>query len=231
MFGSPKSTKNSYIGDMLKWRFDIINLLIDRCNAKKYLEIGVEDGDNINAIKCDLKHGVDPASRNATHHQTSDEFFDMLRSDYKYNVVFVDGLHVADQAERDIVNALDHLHADGYIVVHDCNPPTAWHQRSHDEARKTGFRKWNGDVYKAIVKLRATRNDIDVVVVDTDWGCGVIRKVAPDNARLLSNAKTNIEDIDYEWFAADRHRLLNLCAPDVFIDWLDNGDFASRKTD
>ena len=205
---------------MLQWRFDIINLLIAKTSAKKYLEIGVEDGDSINAIKCAKKHGVDPASRNATHHQTSDEFFEMLNKSYKYDVIFVDGLHVADQAERDIVNSLEHLNDNGYIVVHDCNPPTAWHQRPYAEARKNGCRKWNGDVYKAIVRLRATRNDIDVCVVDIDWGCAVIRKTEPNDNNLLKDAKTTLDEIEYEWFAQNRQRLLNLLLPEQFMEWL-----------
>jgi predicted O-methyltransferase YrrM len=125
---------------MLKWRFDIINHLIAKIGAKRYLEIGVEDGDSINAVQCEKKHGVDPASRNATHRITSDEFFEMLAPHICYDVVFVDGLHVAAQAERDIVNSLQHLADGGYIVVHDCNPPTAWHQRSPSEAKKNGYR-------------------------------------------------------------------------------------------
>jgi predicted O-methyltransferase YrrM len=124
----------------MKWRFDIINFLIKKIGAKRYLEIGVEDGDSINAIQCEKKHGVDPASKNATHRIESDEFFAMLAPSVKYDVVFVDGLHVADQAERDIVNSLEHLNDGGYIVVHDCNPPTAWHQRSVEEAKKNGYR-------------------------------------------------------------------------------------------
>ena len=108
------------------WRFDIINFLIQRIGATRYLEIGVEDGDSINAVKCQKKHGVDPASRNATHKLESDEFFEMLAPHVKYDIVFVDGLHVADQAERDIVNAINHLSLGGFIIVHDCNPKLEW---------------------------------------------------------------------------------------------------------
>lgn len=211
------------MSNKLEWRFDIINLLIQRIGAKKYLEIGVEDGDSITSVKCEKKHGVDPDPEklNATHRVESDEFFEMLAPQIKYDVVFVDGLHVADQAERDIVNALNHLSDGGYIIVHDCNPPTAWHQRSYAEAKKNGCRSWNGDVYKAIIHLRATRNDIDICVVNIDHGCGVVRKVPANDKNLLKPCThSSIKDITFEWFANDRERLLNLKSPEQFLNWL-----------
>lgn len=202
------------------WRFDIINFLIQRIGATRYLEIGVEDGDSINAVKCQKKHGVDPASRNATHKLESDEFFEMLAPHVKYDIVFVDGLHVADQAERDIVNAINHLSLGGFIIVHDCNPKLEWHQRSYEEAKKNNCREWNGDVYKAIIRLRATRNDIDVCVIDTDWGCGVIRVVAPNDSNLLKAEFTQNKDITFDWFNKNRKELLNLKTYDEFLQWL-----------
>lgn len=200
------------------WRFDIIKALLKKCNGKRFLEIGVEDGDNIRQIKCDTVHGVDPATTNATHRLTSDEFFAMLAADYKYDVVFVDGLHVADQAQRDIENALLHLNDGGYVVVHDCNPPTAWHQRSESQAAMNGHRLWNGTVYKAIIQLRATRDDLHIQVVDTDWGCAVIRRVAyrSESNKLDECAHIEHDDIEYEWFAENRERLLNLVSVEEF---------------
>ena len=57
----------------------------------------------------------------------SDEFFAnrAAASDRTpYDLVFIDGLHVADQVERDIVNSLLNLAPAGTIVLHDCNPTT-----------------------------------------------------------------------------------------------------------
>lgn len=201
------------------WRFDVIKHLLKLNKGKKYLEIGVEDGDNLRQIKTSVMHGVDPASKNATHHQTSDEFFEMLHPEYKYDVVFVDGLHVAAQAQRDIENALDHLNDGGFVVVHDCNPPNEWYQRSEAEAAKNGFRKWNGDVYKAIVNLRVTRDDLYICVVDTDYGCGIVKKVSSvESNKLLDSGHDGISDIDYQWFDENREQLLNLISVEQFKD-------------
>ena len=49
------------------------------------------------------------------------------------------------------------LRADGVVVVHDCNPQSAAAAApSLEEAARTdGFiGEWNGDVYRAIVRLR-----------------------------------------------------------------------------
>jgi hypothetical protein len=35
---------------------------------------------------------------------------------------------------------------------------------------------WNGTVWKVIYNLRATRDDLQICTVNTDWGVGVIRK-------------------------------------------------------
>jgi len=107
--------------------------------------------------------------------------------------------------------------ADQRAVDHDAN---CCYQRSYEEAKKNGCREWNGDVYKAIIRLRATRNDIDVCVVDTDYGCGVIRAVAPNDANLLKSEYTRNQDITFQWFAENRARLLNLKSYDEFIEWL-----------
>ena len=63
---------------------------------------------------------------------TSDEFFDFLRTnefDRKYDVIFIDGLHKSYQVKKDILNSLQFLNPKGYIVLHDCNPPTSWMAR------------------------------------------------------------------------------------------------------
>jgi predicted O-methyltransferase YrrM len=110
-------------------RTDVINYLISKYGYKKYLEIGVRKAsDNFNKIKCETRVGVDPKPRGVcTHKMTSDDFF--LQNKKMFDIVFIDGLHIEEQVEKDIKNSLAILAANGTIVVHDCNPPTEWHQR------------------------------------------------------------------------------------------------------
>jgi len=196
-------------------RFDIINYLIKRNNYQRYLEIGVENGHALERIQCPLKHGVDPASKHATHHVPSDDFFRDLDPTTTYDIVFIDGLHVEDQVDRDIVNSLRHLSPNGIIIVHDCNPPTEWHQRPYEEAQKNGCRQWNGTVWRSIVKVRATRSDVQVNVVDTDWGCGLIRPSSNPPETLLENCPTG-EQLTYKFLEQNRKQALNLITPRDF---------------
>lgn len=122
-------------------RFDIINFLLESLNRPTtYLEIGVRNpDDNFNKINSETKYSVDPGiefEENPVDFKvTSDEFFDGLRKgtfldkDIRFDVIFIDGLHLAEQVDRDITNALEYLTDDGFIVLHDCNPPTEWHAR------------------------------------------------------------------------------------------------------
>jgi hypothetical protein len=194
-------------------RYDIINLLIRKNNYKSYLEIGVEGGINFDAIQCPVKHGVDPFSDKATFKIPSDEFFGMIHDFVEYDLIFVDGLHVADQAFRDISSALAHLSENGTVVVHDCNPPTEWHQRSYEEFIKEPA-AWNGDVWKAIVKVRGIYSYTEVKVVDTDWGCGILR--ATDEKQKTLDVKE--EDMTYSNFEANRKEWLNLITPEEFLE-------------
>jgi len=55
-------------------RTDIINALIEKYDLKSYLEIGVREGNNFSAIKCAIKHSVDPNFK-PTYKMTSNVFF------------------------------------------------------------------------------------------------------------------------------------------------------------
>src|SRR6266542_1178180 len=107
-------------------RIEISNSLIAKNGYHSYLEIGVntpaQPGWSHDSIVVATKHGVDPNPKaKATFPVESDEFF-ASHIKQKYDIVFVDGLHIFEQAYRDIVNSLKWLNPGGIIVVHDCNP-------------------------------------------------------------------------------------------------------------
>src|SRR5688572_28372042 len=98
------------------FRWDVVNELLSRTKLQRYLEIGIQRGVCGSKVKARRKVGVDPAPfEQATRHysavcrQTSDAFFQELPRDDLFDVVLVDGLHHADQVERDVQNALLHL--------------------------------------------------------------------------------------------------------------------------
>jgi hypothetical protein len=95
-------------------RYHVINYLIEKYKLVNYLEIGVFKGENIKEIKAAHKDGVDPGSEGyvipeVNYPMTSDAFFELIKGhDIKYDIIFIDGLHHADQVEKDIKNALNH---------------------------------------------------------------------------------------------------------------------------
>ena len=71
----------------------------------------------------------------------------ILIPDITFDVIFIDGLHLADQVEKDIDNALKFIKEDGFIILHDVNPPTEWHAReSYLFFNSPAAGAWNGTV-------------------------------------------------------------------------------------
>ena len=188
-------------------RCDIINKIIDKINAKKYLEIGIHDGGNFNRINCKYKVGVDPNTNcPCEYHMTSDDFF--AKNKEKFDVIFIDGLHHSDTVERDINNALKILSINGYIVCHDMNPLSELIQKVPQE---TG--EWTGDCWKAWVKIKSTNPNVYMRVVDTDYGCGIITRGKQNLIKINC-------DLTYNNLEQNRNSSLNLITINDFISEL-----------
>lgn len=192
--------------------YHILNYIIQKNKFSSYLEIGVYNGDTIKKIEILHKDGVDPGhegrmSEFVNYRMTSDEFFNSIKEEKKYDIIFIDGLHHCDQVDRDIQNSIRHLNCGGYILLHDCNPPEKELQLV---PRQTSY--WNGDVWKSIVKLRCSAENLEISVVDTDWGVGVIKTGNQDIYK-----KDNINDcLKWEYFHENRKELLNIISLDQF---------------
>lgn len=171
----------------------IIQYLINKYKLENYLEIGVRDGVNFDKIKVKHKIGVDPEptqeciknNKNNLKICTSDAYFKELRlnnnnvyrNNRKFDIIFIDGLHLENQVDLDIQNSLNFLNDNGFIIMHDCNPPTKFHQRENYLLKDGSMPFWNGTVWRSYVKLRMNNNNNLVMnVVNCDWGVGILRK-------------------------------------------------------
>jgi hypothetical protein len=190
-------------------RWDIIQGLINKNDYKSYLEIGVSSSQNFDRLRVTVKDSVDP-NGHATFNMTSDEFFAM-RYGRKYDIVFVDGLHLHEQVIRDIENSLDILSENGIIVVHDCMPQ----ERYEQERTPRNGRPWTGDVWKAFAKLRMTRDDLEMCVVATDCGCGIVR---PGSQEVYIPASPLEEVFTWEYYRRHAPEMLNVIVPAQFKD-------------
>ena len=150
-------------------RTEIINYLIDIRNYKQYLEIGVQnESQNFAQIRCAHKVGVDPRPV-TTFQGISDAFF--AQNKEEFDLVFIDGLHTEEQVIKDVENALKCLKNNGVIILHDCMPPDAWHQREPENFNEG--EEWNGTVWKAALRI-FNQTAYRCTLLDTDWGCGLI---------------------------------------------------------
>ena len=204
----------------------MINKIIKSHAFKRYLEIGVFKGKTIEKIEIENKDGVDPGfeghmSEFVNHRMTSDDFFKNLPEDTKYDVIFIDGLHISQQVDKDIHNSLRHLNESGYIFLHDCNPP---HKDLQLVPRQSAL--WNGDVWKSVVKLRCSNSKLQINVVDTDWGVGIITK-----GTQTTYKKEPIENcLEWNYFEKNREELLNMISVEEFYRKYQLETLSERET-
>lgn len=203
----------------MKTRADLLNHLAEKYNLKKYLEIGVQDPkQNFDKIICPIKIGVDPDFIGPGFiRKTSDNFFREIferekqeeetdASMFIVDLVFIDGLHTAEQVKKDFESALKILSPNGFIVLHDCNPLKEEYtivprpiERGH----------WNGDVYKFAIGIE---KDF-AVTVDIDNGCLVF-----SNKKAIDSVVYRpVEYLNWGYFDKNRKELLNLISWDEFI--------------
>ena len=189
----------------MKVRTKIVNKLIRDHGYSTYLEIGVGDKNHLLNVNVPLanKDGIDPVY-NTTYTMSSDDAFKKMPSDKKYDLIFVDGMHLKDYVLRDIENSLKHLSIGGTIVCHDCNPPS---KKLTSPSPKS--KSWFGTSWEAVAELRMTRKDLSITVVDADCGCAIIR---PGAQKLFKKA-----EITYELLEQNRKELLNLISLEEFM--------------
>ena len=200
-------------------RWDIINAFIKKYDYKTFLEIGLDEGHCRDNVDIELKESVDPSDvcDNPTYKTTSDHFFELqsLRQNpCTYDIIFVDGLHEANQVYRDIINSLKFLNEGGTILCHDIMPP---HELSQVVPRMSG--QWCGDCWKAWVKLLSERSDLDMYVVTEDYGVGVIRK---GNRSVSKEMNKPIDKMDWDFYRSVKNKM-NYISYEEFcgkMDWM-----------
>jgi hypothetical protein len=195
----------------MKTRTDLLNHLAEKYNLQRYLEIGVQVRElNFDKIKCSYKISVDPDPKaDAIFCLTSDEYFSQQHENNPaFDLIFIDGLHTAEQVKKDFENALKVLSPNGFIVLHDCNPEKEEHTIV-PRPKPTGH--WNGDVWKFASAMYGY-DSIDRVTVNIDNGCSVFR-----NNGDWTSCNWGISEMPWGEFDRNRSKYLNLISWDEFI--------------
>ena len=193
-------------------RGTIIQELINYYNYKSYFEIGVRHLKTFNSIEIDLKESLDHNPKyNTTYSGKSDDIFEILPKDKKWDIIFIDADHERDQVLRDIKNSLNHLNENGTIVCHDMCPTD----------KKLLQPSFCNNSWEALAKLRTTDPDLEIFTVNTDHGVGVIRRGSQElfigdiPFRKEYNSSSNISE-EFEFLKNNRKELLNLISTDEF---------------
>ena len=182
-------------------RLDMINYFIKKNNYKSYLEIGCDKNQIFSQITLNKKIGVDPYSGGNVR-KTSDDFFE--ENVEKFDLIFIDGLHVYEQVKKDIINSINFLNREGVILVHDCLPDTIGKQ-----AVPRYKMQWNGDVWKAIVDLRQ-RDDLEIHTCFVDQGIGIIKKQINSSILKIDKKTQDLKFSDFYHNHKEYLRIINL---------------------
>ena len=192
------------------YRYDIINYLIKKRNYKSFLEIGVFRGQTTKEVKCCYKVGVDPDPQCSVSYKiTSDQYFDTYNQ--KFDIIFIDGLHLYQQVVKDIDNSLLHLNVGGIISCHDCLPIQQINQLRQPHGQ------WTGDVWKAMLNTYQTNNSVNIDVVNTDWGVGLIQ-TSTIQYRNQIKYQGSLDSLNFQFYINNRDKFMNILTCEQFMD-------------
>jgi len=217
-------------------KMDIVNRLAARFNYRRYLELAT----GTTGRQYRLIDRARFAECRRLLYNTREDYDDGLSIDYRttgfdiaaplaaiggarFDIILVDSYHGYAQSRRDLEAAFTLLTPGGVLVVHDCLPTS-------EAIAQPEFRdgEWCGVTYKAFIDFVVAHSELRYVTVDTDFGCGIVRKAAPSRwarirralrRRRIARWSAIGDDYAAAWryFAAHHKSLLGLIGVDAFL--------------
>jgi hypothetical protein len=192
---------------------------------RTYLEIGVWSGRSLALAGPEtLAIGVDPdpqiaeslPPRAKIFCETSDHFFGFRDVNREFeglpiDLVFVDGLHIFENALRDFANAAKYCAADALIVIHDVLPGDS---RMAQRNREAGA--WTGDVWKVILAIKKYCPYLRIKTIDTlPTGLSIISGINRIDSTLFDNYDRIVSEfinLDFDYFESQGRAEMNVIA-------------------
>jgi hypothetical protein len=129
-----------------------------------YLELGIFNNVNFNGVKCINKFSVDMNGR-AMFTGTTDEYFQQLSKNEKFDIIFIDANHDYEFVIRDFNNAVDH--ATKWVLIHDMVPRSTKFTQS----------KYCSDSFRVLQYLIAETN-FEIYTMDNNFGLTFVKMPA-----------------------------------------------------
>jgi len=157
-------------------RTAFISTLINLCGYTNYLELGIDDGNNISLVGKNSKvkcYGVDINQPSIIdgytfYKMTTDDFFKSNK--FTFDIIFIDACHNIDFVINDFENALKIINKNGVILLHDVDPINI------DLVDMAGV-KYSGNAYKVIDYIYVNHPDLNVLVLPIDeTGIAMVNK-------------------------------------------------------
>lgn len=182
--------------------YDLLHQAHTMLLPRRYIEIGISNGKSLAlAGRNSSVIGIDPETAcndklffhspettPSLYKLCSDEFF--MRNCYEnewgdlpFDIAFIDGLHLFEQALKDFINLEKRSGDTSIIFIHDCLPvnPAGAERDRHTMV-------WTGDVWKVIACLKTIRPDLEIVTFPVrPSGLAMVRRL-DRNSTILQDS-------------------------------------------
>jgi hypothetical protein len=204
--------------------------LLEKFKEKgEYLEIGVAHGYTLEAVNFPNKWGVDPFPKCKWDHIKgisispipSDEFFSQISEEKEFVGIFLDGAHTFKQSFNDLVNSLNHLSSDGFILFDDSVPEDEYSalnsiSQCHELRKLNNIHRetWSGDVFKTIIAASENYPELEIITMISPqhpqtliyWKNGVKSKIQPLSQEAMEKYdRLKYDDIFSNLLTADKY--------------------------
>ncbi len=214
-------------------RPEAIQGLLDLFEAPRYLEIGVDHGDTFMPLNATRKVAVDPKfnfkfenrsdrERSVEFHEvTSDVYFaERVRNGDVFDVIFLDGLHVAEQTIRDLLNAIMFVDRRGVIIVDDV-VPESYHASlasvselvqvreylARHDGRLLADQAWMGDVYKVPFFIQTFMQQFSYATIQENHGQTVLWRESRPPQDIKPFSLEGVGRLEFKDFVGQRSML------------------------